>query len=94
VTPAGGDTEDPLGLDVEGEAAFPEDQLQVSQLILNTSVGTHPTQVYSSFYAFKKETHSVENKLLNTYVYRTCISCNSGPKMHKTVNFPIIQFEA
>ena len=29
VTPAGGDTEDPLGLDVEGEAAFPEDQLQV-----------------------------------------------------------------
>ena len=30
MTPAGGDTEDPLGLDVEGEAAFPEDQLQVS----------------------------------------------------------------
>jgi hypothetical protein len=30
VIPAGGDTEDPLGLDVEGEAGFPEDQLQVS----------------------------------------------------------------
>jgi hypothetical protein len=33
VTPAGGDTEDPLGLDVEGEASFPEDQLQVNKFI-------------------------------------------------------------
>jgi hypothetical protein len=47
VTPAGGDTEDPLGLDVEGEAAFPEDQLQVSQLILNTFRG-HAS--HSSFF--------------------------------------------
>ncbi len=45
MTPAGGDTEDPLGLDVEGEAAFPEDQLQVS-LSSIPSVGTHPIKVF------------------------------------------------
>ncbi len=78
MTPAGGDTEDPLGLDVEGEAAFPEDQLQVRSSI-------PPTHGFSSYYGFKKETLSVENKILNTYAYRTCIPCNSGPKMQKTV---------
>lgn len=41
VTPAGGDTEDPLGLDVEGEAGFPEDQLQVSYLsVIHYRIGS------------------------------------------------------
>ena len=49
MTPAGGDTEDPLGLDVEGEAAFPEDQLQVRSSSI-PSVDTQPTQGFSSYY--------------------------------------------